>query len=253
MKNLYIKLIDIISSIIFPKPKIIGEDKLNTEEPAIYVCNHATALGPAYTTKYLKVNHRPWIIGYALDKEKAPNYIFHDFLHAKGKKCKWFYKILSHIIAFLLVPILKSYRGIPVYHDQRMMSTYRESLKSLESNENLVIFPESPKKYSKYVFEFQNGFVDVARLYYKNTGKELKFVPIYIYPKTMIIGDALQYDHTKDFKEQRKELAHNLTVTVDELAKSVPNHKNLPFLTQDWFDKYGEYVDNMSNYWKQFE
>lgn len=253
--NLYIKLINFISTIIFKKPKIINKNEKNIDEPVIYVCNHAKALGPVLTSKYLKGNHRPWIIGYILDKKKAPNFIFYDFLNGESKKCKWLFKIISHITAFFLVPILKAYKGIPVWHDQRIITTYRESIKTLKNNESLVIFPESPEKYSKNIFKLQSGFIDTARLYYNNTKKEIKFIPLYVFPSpnTMLIGKPIQYDHTKTSKVERENFALQLTAALDELANTIPNHKVIPFLDENWFNTYGKYKDNMLNYWKKFD
>lgn len=256
LKKIYFKIIDTAAGLIFHKPKIIGKENLpKKDEVVIYVCNHAAALGPVLTTKYLQGTHRPWIIGYILDKKKAPNYIFHDFLRAEKKKCKWFFKIISHITAFFLVPILKYYRGLPVWHDQRMMSTYRESLNTLENRESLVIFPESPLRYSEYIFEFQSGFVNLALQYYKNTGKEIKFIPLYVHPSpnTILIGQGITFQPNLNTKEYRKDLAHDLTVAVDNLAQSQVGHKNIPFLDKEWFDTYGDLVDDMSKYWKKFD
>ena len=119
----------------------------------------------------------------------------------------------------------------------------------------MVIFPESPIEYSKNICELQSGFIDIARIYYNNTGKEIKFVPLFVVPSpnTMLIGDAISYDHTKNSKEDRKAFAHKLTVAIDELAETVPDHKLIPFLDDHWYKTYGKYKDNMSEYWNQFD
>ena len=42
----------------------------------------------------------------------------------------------------------------------------------------MIIFPEYKENYNHVVNRFHDGFVSVAKLYYKKTGKEVSFVPM---------------------------------------------------------------------------
>ena len=73
--------------------------------------------------------------------KELPDYAFKDFWSKKPRWCRWFYRLLSYVIAPLCVAVLKNARCIGVYKDYRIMSTMRESLKRMKAGENIVIFP----------------------------------------------------------------------------------------------------------------
>ena len=56
-------------------------------------------------------------------------------------------------------------------------------MKRLQEGNRIVIFPEHDVKYNQILYDFQDRFIDVAKLYYRKTGKQLCFVPLYIAPK----------------------------------------------------------------------
>src|SRR5699024_3108133 len=109
----------------------------------------------------------------------VPAYAFQDFWSRKPKYIRWFYKLLSYAIAPLSVCIFNEARTIPVYHNKRIVKTFKQTLARLGEGRNIIIFPEHDAPYDHILCDFQTGFVDVARAYYKQTGKVLSFVPMY--------------------------------------------------------------------------
>ena len=83
-----------LAKMIFKKSKVVTKAEL-TDEPAVFLCNHSGAIGPALMTLYFERPHKTWVIDFAMDKEIGPNYFFHDGFFGRSKKCKWFYRMLS--------------------------------------------------------------------------------------------------------------------------------------------------------------
>jgi hypothetical protein len=243
-----------VSKFIFRKPEIIFEEPI-TDEPAVFLSNHSATNGPAFMSLYFPVKHKTWIIGYVLDKKKSANFEFHDFFFARGRKCKWFWRLLSHIVAPVLRPLLRNADPIPVYHDARLATTFRESLKTLGDGKSLVIFPERPKRFSEYISNLYSGFAELGALYYTDCGKKLKFYPVYVAHKLrkIMVGKPIEYDPSVRGKIQRETVSDYIRDNIDRLARSLPPHKSTPFLTPVWYKAYGEYEENTAAYWKLFD
>lgn len=254
-KSLYARLLEPLARLIFPKCKLVTKQEIPDDEPAVFLCNHSAAIGPAIMTMYFEIPHKTWSISYALDKKIGPTFFFHDALFGRSKKCKWFYKFVAHITMPLLRPLLWLGNPIAVYHDKRILSTMRASVDALEKNEKIVIFPECPTRYTEYINAFYDGFADLGRLYNVKTGKCLKFYPVYVEKKNRIIsiGEPVVYDPNVPARDQRRIIAEEAAKRVDALARELPAHKPVPFLPQVWYDYYGEYENNITEYWRMIE
>lgn len=250
--TLYYKIMRGMARILFPRAKITYEETPEENEAAIYVCNHSNVCGPIMITLDFPGKHKTWALSYALDKEKCENYAFHDIFFGKSRKIKWFWRLLSKIMRSALPPLLLYSDTIPVYHDTRIIKTFKESIAALKRGENVVIFAESPKMYSEYINEMQLGFVDLARIYYRETGKNLKFYPAYVCKKhrTIAVARPIEYDPSVPMSSQRITICDNLSRGIDRMARSLPKHKPIPFLPKRWYDAYGEYENDTDGYWK---
>jgi hypothetical protein len=113
----------------------------------------------------------------------------------------------------------------------RLMTTFRTTLDALQAGENIIIFPEHDVKHNHIVYEFQDKFIDVAKLYYKKTGKALQFVPMYVAPKLKrtVLGAPVTFDPTADIKAERVRIAHALMEGVTDLACALPRHTVVPY------------------------
>ena len=95
----------------------------------------------------------------------------------------------------------------------------------------MVVFPEHDVKYNHILYEFQDKFIDVAKLYYKKTGKELQFVPLYIAPKLkqMHFGKPIRFDHNAPMDEERRRICRYLMDEITQIARSLPEHTVVPY------------------------
>lgn len=214
----------------YPKIDVVGEENL-PEEPAVIVGNHTQMNGPIACELYTPGEHYIWCAGQMMHLKEVPAYAFQDFWSQKPKWTHPFYKLLSYIIAPLSVCVFNNANTIGVYHDTRIISTFKNTVVKLQEGANVVIFPEHDVKYNNIVCEFQDRFVDVAKLYFKRTGKELAFVPLYIAPKLkkMYLGKPIRFCSANPMEEERSRICQYLMDEITEIARSLPEHTVVPY------------------------
>lgn len=216
--------------LFYPRIRSVGTENL-PEEPYIAVGNHAKMNGPISCELYFPGKHYTWTAGQMMKLSEVPAYAYKDFWGDKPGYIKWFFKGLSYFIAPLSVCIFNNAYCIGVYHDMRLLSTFRETVDKLEEGNNIVIFPEHNVPYNNLVWEFQDRFVDVARLYYRRTGKEVNFVPMYTAPnmKALYFGKPIRFDHTAPKEAERKRICAELMDGITEIANNLPEHTVIPY------------------------
>ena len=163
--------------------------------------------------------------------KEVPEYAYQDFWAQKKKGVRWFYRLLSYIIAPLSVCIFNNANTIGAYHDTRVLSTFKNTVKYLMEGENVIVFPEHGVEYNHIVNDFQDKFVDVARLYYKKTGKEMAFVPMYLAPtlKKMYLCEPIRFCAENPIDVERQRICETLKERITEKALSLPKHKIIPY------------------------
>ena len=227
------------------------------KEPSVFISNHAQMDGLIMSHLYFSRPHYNWVINCALDEEKCVNYAYHDVFLGNAKKNKKKYLRYSKVVANNLPRIIRNCsKAIPVYHDIRISETLKQSLEALEKGYDIIIFAESPKKYSEYVNELQTGFVVLGYLYHLKTGKDLNFYPTYINRKRkrILVGQPTKYNSENSQKMERNRINDYLIKEITKLGMSLKKHKPTPFLRKEWYDTYGEkYGDDFISYWKMVE
>jgi len=163
--------------------------------------------------------------------KEVPAYAFEDFWSEKPKWIRPFFKLLSYIIVPLSVALFNNAKTIAVYHDGRLISTYKQSIEKLQEGSSLVIFPEQNIEFNNILYEFQDKFIDTARFYYKKTGKEVLFVPIYLAPKIrkFVIGKPIRFDSSNKIEDERKRLCDYLKQSITDMAVELPRHRVVPY------------------------
>lgn len=200
-------------------------------EAAVFVGNHAHAHGPLTSELRLPFPHRTWCIGTVMNPQEAADYAYSDFWSKKPEAVRWLYRMLSHVAARPLSYVLCHARTVPVFHDNRIMTTMKQSLEALDKGEHLVIFPETYEGYNHFLCVFQAGFVDTAKLYFKRTGKCLSFVPMYIAPqlKKIVYGEPIRFRPEVPLAEERERITAYLMDAVTQLALAQPLHRVVPY------------------------
>lgn len=226
-KGLFFRFIVRTIKLFYKGSEFIDIEKLPTE-PCVVVGNHSQIHGPFLSEGYIPFKKLTWCDGPMMDKKEFPEYAHNNFW---GGKPNGFQRFLAKLIAPLVAYVFKNADALPVYRDVRVMKTYKASVDALNDGINLVIFAESPEPHNEIINELNEYFVDVARFFYKKTGKGLLFAPMYYAPtiKKVIFGNPIRFDGEDSIENQRKVICKYLMDEITRIAKELPVHTVIPF------------------------
>ena len=213
-----------------PKMRVEGLENL-PEDGAVIVGNHAHMYGPIAAELYLEDKHHIWCAAQMMKLKEVPAYAYQDFWSMKPWYTHWYYRLLSYLVAPLCALVFNNANTIPVYHDARVMITFRQTLRLLRDGEKIVIFPEHTVPRNNIVYDFQDRFIDLAQMYYRITQKEMCFVPMYIAPrlKKMVLGQPVRYRAGQPMEQERLRIKEELMDAVTRLGRSLPPHTVVPY------------------------
>lgn len=230
------KIVRRIVKFFFPKNEFVWKcEKPDENEPLFFVANHGKLYPPlAFLFGYNKII-RTWSHSYLLNLKEVKKIMFEEVL--KNRKPK----ILLYPLTFLILPVIvwafRGFEPIPVYHNGRkILTTFNKSIDTMENNIDQVIFPEnvdldnrdpSLTMANEYLFNFNKGFINIAKTYYENTKKCLKFYPSYVCQelRKVLIGEPIIYNPEISWPKQKKDICYYLENEIKNLANSLPIHK----------------------------
>ena len=223
-------LVKAIVRMVFGKIEVEGLENL-PEEGAVIVGNHAQMNGPIACELYLGENRYTWCAGEMMTLKEVPSYAYQDFWSQKPQSVRWLFKIASYLIAPVSVFVFNNAKTIPVYHDARVLATFRQTLKKLREGARIVIFPEHDAPYNNILCDFQERFVDLGKMYHSMTKKDLSFVPMYIAPslKKMILGAPIVFRADQPIEAERGRICEELKIAITDMARSLPRHTVVPY------------------------
>ena len=224
------KVIRWIVKLLYPEISVEGTENLPTE-PCLIVANHSQMHGPIACELYFPGKSLTWCAGQMMHLKEVPAYAYEDFWSNKPKWQRPFWKAVSYLIAPLAVCVFNNADTIGVYRDSRVLGTFKNTVKALQEGNNVVVFPECSAPYSNIVNGFQENFVEIAKLYYRRTGKNLQFVPMYIAPnlKKMFIEKPISYDNTGDMLQEKHRICTYLMDSITRKGRSLPLHTVVPY------------------------
>lgn len=224
------KIIRALVRLFYGNMEVVGLENL-PDSQAVIVGNHSQLHGPIAAELFMQDNCYIWCAGQMMKMKEVPEYAFTDFWSQKPKWIQPFYKVMSYLIAPLSVCIFNNARTIAVYRDMRIMSTFKDTIKLLQKGANILIFPEKDEKMNHILYQFQENFIDIAKLYHKKTGVELTFVPMYIAPKRkkMYIGKGIRYQSGQSMDDEKKRISAYLSEEITRIATDLPKHTVVPY------------------------
>ena len=186
------------------------------DEPVLYVCRHLNMHGPYTTLKRLPFDVHPMIIHMYFDREKTVDHMTrYTFAARYGKKPRKF-NLAAHVISWIAPPLMQSLQGVPVYRGgTKSISTIKCGLKYLLQGESLIIYPDVDYTSSyETPSEIYDGFLYIGELYYKKTGRLLRFVPLIIDEQTRQIcaGEPVTLCN---YRKERTEAAQKLKQAIN--------------------------------------
>lgn len=165
------------------KPDILdlSGDFAENDEPRLFIANHSAANGPFTYELYFPYTFVPWGTHEMCGNYKERwNYLYHVFYQQKLHFCKPVAFTIATLFAVISKMLYNGAELIPTYTDIRMKDTFAKSIDLLKSGRNVLIFPEnSSDGYHEELKEYHPGFVLLARLYKRRTGKDLPICAVY--------------------------------------------------------------------------
>ena len=227
--RLYV-IIRFFVKLFYPKIEVVGTENL-PDEPCVVVGNHTQMNGPIACELYFPGNSLIWCAGQMMHLKEVPDYAFSDFWSQKPKAVRWLFRIASYAIAPISVLVFNNAGTIAVYHDTRIISTFRRTVAKLQDGASIIIFPEHDKPYNHILCDFQDKFIDIAKMYYRKTGRSLSFVPMYIAPrlKKMILGTPIRFRTDVPIADERKRICEYLMTEITDIACALPEHIVIPY------------------------
>ncbi|MBQ3481047.1 MAG: hypothetical protein IJH48_01730 [Oscillospiraceae bacterium] len=229
-RNILFLFICALIRLFYRRPEFVGTERL-PDEPCVFVGNHTQMNGPIIGELYFPGRPVIWCAGEMMHWKEVPRYAYADFWSFKPRWCRPFYRLLAFLITPLSVLLFNNARTIPVYHDTRLITTFRRSIEILQQGGSVLIFPEKNERRNNVLYAFQDKFIDLARFYYKKTGRALSFVPVYNAPalhKT-VIGEPIAFDPARPIEQERTRLCDALIDAITALAASLPEHTVVPY------------------------
>ena len=224
------KIVRFLVDTFYPEIELIGIENI-PDEVCIFVGNHTQMNGPIIGELRLPGRHYVWCAHEMMERSEVAAYAFKDFWSFKPGYIQWLYRLFSHLIVPLSVCVFNNAHTVPVYHDTRTITTFRESVRLMQEGYSMVIFPEHNKKRNNIIYDFQDKFIDTARFYHKKTGIEPSFVPMYIAPKLrkVFFGKPVRFDSTAPIAQERERLCRLIMDSITETAVSLPEHTVVPY------------------------
>ena len=215
--------------------RLINQDDLPHEYPAIFVSNHAAALGPIAVTSSLPVRVYPWVISDMMEWDKAADYLRKDFIEPQLHIPPFMSRVASKLLSQISVRLLRAVECIPVWQGERVHETYRTSIEYLVDGRNLLIFPEDPSQPMNELYQmspFYKGFTRLGAMYYERTKRILHFYPVAVHSieREIRIGKPILYNPSNDPVKERVRIKRVLESTIQNLYLDITleSHTGIP-------------------------
>ena len=234
-RRLYFRVMKALMKSRYKKPRFIylGEE---FENGALILSNHEGTDSPMSLEIYCDKPIRMWGTGemnsglISLYKYQT-RYYYHEKKHWNLHLARLFCLIASPITWLFYA----GFDLISTYTDARLVKTLRESIASLQSGDNIVIFPEdSTNGYLPELEGFHEGFVLLADVCKK---RELD-LPIYVSyfrksDRTYIFDAPIKYSELLKKYQTRSEIAKALCARCNELGKMQFDENGKPIKNEE--------------------
>jgi hypothetical protein len=177
----------------------------------VFVSNHLGSYAPLAVLSAFPVRLYPWVVHEVVDRKLCADYLRLDFVEPELKLRCPLSHVAARVISAACIILMKTLRAIPVYDkSMRLAATWKRSVELLSHDKFLVIFPENgahPGPPASGLAEFDRGFVGVAALFYKKTGRVLDFIPVAVNKeaKAIAVGRPVAFNPANklDFESER--------------------------------------------------
>ncbi|QUA53669.1 lysophospholipid acyltransferase family protein [Aristaeella lactis] len=218
----------------FNRHKMVNLDHVHTDtdNPIVFLGNHAEIYGPIASALCFPVPVRFWVIYKMMGRRQdVKQYLYENTFSKKTFLPVFVRKLLAWLMGWLSVNVMCGLNSIPVYRDSpmKLRTTLRKSVEAMENGDNLMIFPEHPDgKYEKGgVSEFSPGFVMLAEAWWKKTGKKMRIMPVYANreERTFTFGDEIVYAPENGYASEQKRILKESRDQILRMAGIEPDEE----------------------------
>lgn len=214
MGNRFYSFLKKVVRFFLPDMETVWEEPFDGE-PAVFCPNHSAAFGPVAMCAFfsLRENSHPWLNAGVTEPREVPAYVRQDYWWEPGCFFEPLLNLtLPYLAALALPPILRSVPGAPVYHDARVIRTFRKSVEYVKKGEHLIIFAEQPAGHGSSETELNRGFLQIAPLVYQRLGVALKFYPVHIDRKNrkILVSRPVAFDPARPLAQQEEAVLQHI-------------------------------------------
>lgn len=186
-------------------------DLSGVPEPCVFVGRHRNLRGPIFTLMHLPREVHPWVYNVFCDADSCykqyTNYTLSVRMNWRGHRGSLAAWIMSRFVPSLV----KNIGGIPVYRKSiQVKKTFRLSMEALLRGESVIIYPDIDYTSTDDMpGQIYTGFLLLGKLYRKDTGKNLSFVPVDVNMKrrAMTMGAPIVFDGKRPYEPERARVA----------------------------------------------
>ena len=190
-------------------------------EPAVFLVQHHNMSGPIHSLGLLPDSVHVW----ALSSLFSCGDCFEQYYgYTFTKRYGWprLLALPAAAAGACVVPrLMRATGAVPVYRGKReILETMEESVRLLHDGESLLICPD--KDYSSQkdeIGEIYTGFLHLEKLYWRDTGRHLAFIPLCVdrQKKRITAAEPLFFAGTGRFKEEQRQMEERLMVSFRRL------------------------------------
>ncbi len=182
--------------------------------------HHQNLRGPILSVTWFDLRLRVWVLSVFCDRQACfRQYYDYTFTERFGI---WrpLAAVLAWLASFVISALMWIIRAIPVYRASRdILQTFHRSVAALAAGENILICPDVEyTDTSAQMGQMYEGFLQLERFYYRETGQHVAFIPLHIPAKQQEIrvGEAI-YFQTDNFRQERSEVLERLEAELARL------------------------------------
>lgn len=203
----------------FKKPTIINLNEGELPSKAIFVANHSAMNGPVVYSLYLPAFTTIWGAGQMLGNYNSRFHYLRDVYFMQKRHMKKFpATIIAGFEALFSIFFYRGMKILPTFTDGRLRATIHNSVKCLNNDVCVTVFPEdSSTGYHEVLTGFFPGFVMLAQQYRRVNKQDVPIYPVYYHKKsnTMVIGKPTTL---ADYPEMdRDQIAENFREQINTL------------------------------------
>jgi hypothetical protein len=193
--------------------------------PAVYLVHHQNTKGPFITMAWLPFSVRPWVLGVFCSPKGCFDQYYHFTFTKRFGMPKAIAAVCAYPLSYFVSAVMKSMRSIAVFRDSKaIVTTFMQSIDALTDGESLLISPDIDyDSTDPEMGEMYQGFLDLEKFYWKQTGQHLAFIPLFISEKKRYIfaGEPIYFQKESEFKREKADAYSRLKQEFSRLANQI--------------------------------